>query len=151
MIGTGSDATRILDFLEEEAAHLSEIFPEDSNETVTFTAGGVADTFGAWAEIIDNNGVTLSSKLADCEGHISSYMVEDANVKDKIYIFEIAYGDDKIIIDRSRILSGNVKLSTTQQVRSRGGDVPSGETVFYRMKCETAGKTVTLSMRYHCH
>lgn len=137
--------------LYEDAFHLSEYFPEDSNETVTFTAGGVANTFGAWAEIVDNNAVTFSSKMANCHGHISGVLVEDASVNDKVYIFEIAYGTAKMVVVKGRALSATVLLSTVQQGRRRSLKLLQGETVYYRMKCETAGATGRVALRYHCH
>ena len=137
--------------LYHESFHVSQYFPEDSDETVTFTAGGTNDTFGAWAEIIDNNAVTFSSKFTLRSGHISGTLVEHTSKKDEIYIYEIAYGDAKTIIGRNRVLSGNVKLSTVQQGRRRALKILGGETVYYRMKCETASETLLLSLRYHLH
>ena len=134
-----------------EALHLSHYFPEDSNETVTFTAGGGVNTFGAWAEIVDNNAVTLSSKFAGNDGHISAILIEDASVTDKIYVFEISYGATKTVVIRGRVLSATVLLSTVQQGRRRTLMIPAGETVYYRMKCETAGATGQIALRYHCH
>ena len=53
----------ILKILYEELFHENHIFPEGSNETVTLTAGGTINTYGAWAEIADNNSVTLDWEL----------------------------------------------------------------------------------------
>lgn len=61
----------------EESAHESYIFPEDTNETSTHTAHANADTFCAWTEIVDNNAVTLSSKFASNNGHISAIVLEE--------------------------------------------------------------------------
>jgi len=134
-----------------DASHLSQYFPEDSNETVLFTAGGVVNTFGAWVEIVDNNAVTFTSKLVACKGHISHIAVEDASVKDKVYILEIAYGATKIVVVRDRLVSATVQLSTLQQGRRRSLHIPAGVIVYYRMKCETALATARLAIRYHCH
>jgi len=135
-----------------ESHHETFIFPEDTDETVTFTASNVANTFGAWAEIVDNNAVTLSSKFASNEGHISAVMVEDVSVKEKTFLIEIAYGASKIIISRHRFVSGETtKLPPIQQIRVRSLDIPAGETVYYRMKCDQADATCELSFRYHYH
>ena len=142
---------RDTDELVLEASHLSQYFPEDSDETVTFTAGGVANTFGAWAEIVDNHSATFSSKFAADAGHVSSILVEDASVTDKVYVFEISYGAAKTIIIRGRVLSAGVLLDTVQQGRRRSLTIPAGETVYYRMKCETAGATARVALRYHLH
>ena len=136
-----------------EIQHESDIFPEDSDESVTFTAGGVANTFGAWVEIaVDGDGDTFSSKVATETGHISGILVEDLSDKDKRYLLEIAYGDDKTNVLRHRFLSGEVKkLAAIQFVRIRAEAIPAGETVYYRMKCETALATCEISLRYHTH
>ncbi|MBA7602859.1 hypothetical protein ES703_09955 [subsurface metagenome] len=89
-----------------EIQHESCIFPEDTDETVTFTAGGVANTFGTWVEVaVDVTGVTFSSKLADKNAHISAILIEDMSVKDKHYLLEIAYGDDKVNALRHRFIA----------------------------------------------
>lgn len=136
--------------LHEEAFHLNHLFPEDSDETVIFTAGVGNNDFGAWVEIVDNNAVILSSKFSST-GHISSLVAEDASIRDKVYIWEIAYGDDKTIVVRGRMLSATNQIGHTSQERMRNLEIPSGETVFYRMKCETGGGTMTLHLRYHIH
>ena len=151
MIGNGGNIEEILNFLEEEAKHFTNIFPEDSNETVTFTAHANADTFSAWAEIVDNNAVTFSSKLALNCGHISAAMAESASATDKVYIYEISYGTAKTVVVTGRIMSGSVRIGNTQQPRIRGLGIPAGETVYYRIKCETGGADITASLRYHTH
>lgn len=141
----------ILDYLFEDSAHESFLFPEDTDETVTFTAGGTDNTFGAWVEIVDNNAVTLSSKFTTDCGHISSISARDTSVKDEEYIFEISYGVSNIVVARINLLSATVLIPGIQQDRMRNLGVPAGETVYYRMKCETASATMQVRMRYHCH
>lgn len=151
MAGNRGAIKEILNFLEIDAAHESFLFPEDSDETMTFAAHASADTFGAWAEIVDNNAVTFSSKFALKHGHVSSFKAESASATDKVYIIEIAHGSSKIIVARGRLISGTVLLDTIQQIRIRAPEIPAGETVYYRMKCETGAATITASMRYHNH
>ena len=134
-----------------EAFHVTHLFPEDTDETITFAAGGANNTFGAWAEIVDNNPVTLSSKFATDDGHISSVKLIDADTNDKVYIIEIAYGAAKTMITPYDFLSGTVLLPAVQQVRVRAESIPAGEVVYYRMKCETGGATCRVSFRYHYH
>ena len=136
-----------------EARHESGIFPEDTDEVVTFTAGTPANTFGPWAEIaVDGNGTTFSSKVATETGHISGILVECLDTIDKRYLLEIAYGDDKTNVLRYRFISGQTKeLEAMQFVKIRADEIPAGETVYYRMKCETAGATCEISLRYHTH
>ena len=136
--------------LYEEGFHESFLFPEDSDETVTFTAGGANNTFGNWSEIVDDQAVTLTSK-ATSELHISSLVAESASATDKVFIYEIGYGVSNTVVARGRILSGNVRISTTQQVHMRNLSIPAGETIKYRLKCETGGENITVAMRYHFH
>ena len=142
-----------VDTLIREAEHDSSIYPENSGQVVTFTAGGEANTFGAWAEIdIVGGGDTFSSKVASTGQHISGILVEDLDTADKRYLLEIAYGDAKTVVLRHRFISGEVKkLAAIQFVRIRAAQIPAGETVYYRMKCETAGATCEISLRYHSH
>jgi len=140
----------LVELLYEEAFHENFIFPEDSNETVTFTAGGTVNTFGAWAEIVDNNSVSLSSKMV-AGGHISSIISESANTKDKVYMLEISYGAAKTVIARARMISATNQISHTEQDKMRNLAFPAGETIYYRVKCETASATVTVHFRYHIH
>lgn len=135
-----------------EIAHNSEIFPVDTDETVIFTAGGTNHIWLAWTEIVDNNAVTFSSKLAACDGHISAVLVEDVDTIGKSYLYEIAYGASHTVIARARFAASDAnKGNPIQEARIRADHIPAGETVYYRMKCETASATAQVSIRYHCH
>lgn len=139
----------LLDELILEHSHLTKIFPEDSDETITLTAHATPDTFSAWAEIVDNNSVTLSSRFAAAGGHISGILAESDSVKDKIFIFEISYGASNIVVATGRLMSGTVQLTLKQQQRMSSVAIPAGETIYYRIKCETGGANITVSFRYH--
>jgi len=141
----------IVNDLHIEFSHMTAIFPENTDETVTFTAGNVNNTFGDWAEIVDNNAVTLSSKGVSKDLHISSVCVEDASARDKRYLLEIAYGDSKTVIARMRYIGGNLKIGTVGQTRSRPLALVAGETIYYRMKCEVADEILEVHIRYHLH
>lgn len=142
-----------VDWLYLDSQHESAIFPEDTDESVTFDAGGEANTFGSWAEVaVDDNGATLSSKLAEEEGHISAILIEELSDKDKRYLLEIAYGDDKVNVLRHRFIAWDVKkLDAVHYMKIRADAIPAGETVYYHMKCETALATCQISLRYHTH
>jgi len=143
----------LVDKLIEEFEHDSSIYPADTDEVVTFTAGGTVNTFGAWAEIdVDGDGDTFSSKVATTAQHLSGILIEDLDTDDKRYLLEIAYGADKTLVLRHRFISGETKkLAAIQFIRIRAAQIPAGETVYYRMKCETAGATCEISLRYHSH
>lgn len=142
-----------VDDLIREAEHDSSIYPGDTGQVVTFTAGGEVNTFGSWAEIdVDGDGDTFSSKVASVGQHISGILIEDLDTSDKRYLMEIAYGDAKTLVLRHRFISGEVKkLEAVSFMRIRSAQIPAGETVYYRMKCETAGATCEISLRYHTH
>jgi len=144
--------TDSLEFLGEAHSHVTSLFPASSANYVTFTAGGVANTFGAWAEIVDDAANKLSDVFATTPGHMCGVLMEDLSVKDKRYLFEVAYGDDKIIVMRHRFLAGDVKkLEAITFVPLRALIIPAGETVYYRLMCETAGATCEISFRNHAH
>ena len=149
---TFNRTTDSLEFLGEAQTHITSLFPASSANYVTFTAGGVANTHGAWAEIVDDAANKISDIFTTEDGHISGILIEDLSVKDKRYLFELAYGDSKEVILRHRFLSGEVKkLDAVQFVRIRSVVIPAGETVYYRMMCETAGATCEISFRCHTH
>ena len=141
----------LVDFLVLEAKHETHLWPEDTSEVCTLTAGGAANTFGDWVELdLDGDGDTLSSKFAEAIGHLSAVYVTDLNTQDVAYILEIAYGDDKTNIARQMFMSGDLKiLEGVFYQRIRAPVIPAGETMYYRMKCETGGATCELSVRYH--
>ena len=135
----------------DEDHHVTNIFPEGSDETLTFTAGGVANTFGSWTEIIDSAANKFSDKIIR-DTHISAFMIESSSVRDKVYVFEIAYGDAKTLVAPYRFIAGEtIFLPAIQQIRIRSKLLPPGELVYYRMKCETAGATCILHIRHFPH
>ncbi|MBA7601996.1 hypothetical protein ES703_09081 [subsurface metagenome] len=142
-----------VDWLYRDAQHESDIFPEKTEESVAFTAGSTINTFGSWVEIaVAGNGTTFSSKVATENAHISGILIEDMSVKDKHYLLEIAYGAGKTNVLRHRFVAWDVKkLDAVNFMRIRAADIPAGETVYYRMKCETALATCEISLRYHTH
>jgi len=140
-----------MDSLLREIQHDTYIFPEDTNRFITFTAGALNNAWSDWAEIADNLANKFSDK-ATALLHISALLIENTNIKDETYLIEIAYGDDKTVVTPYRFIAGETtKLPAVQQVRVRADHVPTGEIIYYRMKCETGGKTCDLHIRYHLH
>lgn len=140
-----------IDDIKEDLEHITAIFPEATNETVTFTAGGTNNTFGSWAEIVDNNAVTFSSKAAASSIHLTSIQIETTDTDDKVYLVEISYGSGNTIVTRSRFYSGTKFTNAIAQTRLHTAIIPAGETIYYRLACETASATATVSIRYHTH
>lgn len=150
--GNFDRATDSLEFQGEAQTHVTGLFPVSSVNYVTFTAGGVANTFSAWAELVDDAANKLSDAFALAAGHITSVLVEDLSVKDKRFLFELAYGDDKTVILRHRFLSGETKkLAAIQTVRIRSRIIPAGELIYWQMMCEKEDATCEISFRYHTH
>jgi len=138
-----------------EAFHESFIFPENTNETVTFIAGGTANVFGTWLEIVDNNTVAFSSKGLLKDVHISSVLIESLEEEEENYVFEIGYGDNKINVARGRMIRPRTLLPVSNPVsyqhRLRNLKIPAGEIVYYRMKCGAAAGEALVHIRYHYH
>lgn len=134
-----------------EIQHDSYIFPEDTNRFVVFTAGTEDNEWSDWIEIVDGLGNKFSDK-ATADLHISALLIENANVREKVYMIEIAYGEDKNVVTPYRFIAGDtMKLPAVQQVRVRADQIPAGEKIYYKMKCEDGGKTCDLHIRYHLH
>jgi hypothetical protein len=130
--------------------NVSSSFPEGTNEFITLTAGATADTFGAWAEVVDNNAVTLSSKFAASKGFIHALTTEDYSVANVRYMLELSWGDAKTVIARTRVKSSQVGITPfVYYLDIKSAEIPAGETVYYRLKCETGGATIEASFRYH--
>jgi len=128
--------------------HVSGIFPEDSDELVTLTAGGTDNVFGAWAEITDG-AVTLSSKFAAKPGHIVAIIIEDVNQVDERYVLEISHGPSYVVIGRTRFMKSGVLVNVEHSRRIRSHHITPGHLVYYRLKCETLGKTAIVQFRYY--
>ena len=140
-----------LSHMENEVSHDTITYPEDTDETVTLTSAGGANTFGAWTELVDNNAVTLSSKFATKHGHISGIFVETASAAaGTIYMFEISFGAAKIIVFRERFIAPgpSIKGAPTQVPYGLGIDLPFGETIYYRSKDSVGGEACTVEIGY---
>ena len=144
-----------LNDLYDLAVHETQIFPASSELECVLTAHATADVWSTWAEIEDDTGgttVKLSAAFAACDGHITSMVTESANQDATIYMVEVAYGSAKTIISRWRVASHISIVSSSGQSAAAGEHIPEGETVYYRMKCETAGsKTLSVHFRHFCH
>ena len=137
--------------LHAQFEHEAHLFPEGTNETVTFTAGGSANTFSAWAEIVDNNAVKLSSKFNTEDMHIDDVVITSNNTVDKRWILEMSWGGAKTPAGRMAFGSGTKKVHPEQAVHLVAGKLPLNELIYYRLKCETPSATCTVSLTYYHH
>jgi len=137
-------ASMVLETLLLHNENVSYLYPEEVDATCTLTAGDGVDTFSAWAEIVDSEAHTLSSKFIADDGYLIEIMTHDYSAANEIYIIEIAYGDDKIVVGRARVRSDWTYVRTLRSAR-----IPEGEAVYYRMKAETALATLQADFRYY--
>lgn len=67
-------------------------------------------------------------------------------------MWELAYGDAKTIISRGRFIDESTPLlPPIQLVKVHAAGIPLGETIYYRMMCETEAGSCLTSLRYHYH
>jgi len=140
----GTASLAILTTLLQHNENEMHLYPEGVGTTVTFTAGNGIDTFGAWAEIVDSLAVTLSSLFAASAGYIKEIMTRTYSHANEIYIIELSYGAANTILGRVKVRSDWTYVLSLLSVR-----VPAGETVYYRMKAETALATLIADFRYY--
>ena len=119
------------------------LFPDTTNVTVTLTAGNT-NQFGVWAEVVDGSAVTLSSKFAARNGYISDMYIYDHSAVDKLYLLELAYGDNKTTLGRVMYHTSFIEMAPIKSHL-----VPAGSTIYYRMMCSGAnGATAKVGFRY---
>ena len=97
---------------------------------------------------MDSGATALSTAFAAKAGHITTMEVEETNVASKLFMVELAYGDDKTIISRLRFISETNQVAVAQVSRVRGAHIPAGETIYYRLMCATGAKTANVYFRY---
>jgi hypothetical protein len=121
------------------------LFPADTDYWVLLTADAAAGSWSTWAEIVDNNAVTLSSLFAADAGYISDiYVYQVTAAADTTHIVEIAYGASKISLTRIMFNGDNLNLA---QIKSRR--IPAGETIYYRIMTNVAPtEYVSIGFRY---
>ncbi len=121
------------------------LYPDSVFVAVNLTAGAPADTFGAWVEIKDSGNVTFSSKFAASGGYIVEITTRNYSVADKIYMIEIATANDGTgVIGRVKVRS-----DWTYVLALRSVAIDIGDTIYYRMKCETASAWLLADFRYY--
>jgi hypothetical protein len=144
----------LLDELNETRAEIisvNQIFPANTSLNLVFTSGGAANTYGAWAEIADTGATALTTSFAASAGHVVDVHVEDNNgTVGTIYMYEISYGAGKTVVRRGRVIStgAGASKSQTQASYGIGGEIPLGETVYYRQKDSAGGKTMNLHLGF---
>lgn len=141
----------LYDGMQAHAFHTSFIYPEGTDQIVTFRAGDVANEFGDWVEIdVDGNGALFSDYLEEYNCVISALVIESVSDDDKRYFIEVGQfdGDDMHRVFGQRWFG---KCEYQQPVILNPAVVPKGSTVWYRMKSEQAQATCEVSFRWHNH
>lgn len=133
--------------------HASVVFPGDTDLICTFTAGQAAHTWGAWAEIEDNEGTKLSDLIASLPGHLTTIQEEELSDINALYMLEIAYGETtKVPLTEQRFAGTGKFQSPRNLARTFVKEIPAGEKVYYRMKTDTAvADTAKIHIRFHLH
>ncbi len=144
-------AMAMIEDMHVEFEHETHLFPEDTDETVTFTAGGTNNIFGAWVEIVDNNAVKLSSKFAAEDMHISDITITSAAAINKRWLLEMSWGAAKTPVARMAFGSGTANVPPEQSQHIVSEKIPLGELIYYRMKCAQASAQATVSLQYYHH
>jgi hypothetical protein len=130
---------------------LSCIFPESSGRTVTVIADAVANTWTAWAEIVDSAATSFSTINATKAIQILGVAIESItplSVKDMFH-GEIAYGDNKIPVDCGRWVLGSADRAGSISIFPRNTPIiPAGETIYARVMCEEALGQAEVSFLY---
>lgn len=129
--------------------HVSNIFPEDTDETCLIVAGGTDNIFGGWALLVDDMAGHFDAVFATSPGHIVAILIEDCNQTDERYLLEISYGGSKVMVARTRFMKSGVLVNVEHSTRIRSIHIPVGEDVYYRLKCETLSKTAYIHLRYY--
>ena len=127
--------------------HDTHIFPEDTADALTFTAGAIANEWSAWALIVDAPaGNIFHGEFTTVHGHISGITIEVVSNNGQMYYIELAFGAARTRIASTRFLGANVPKQT-EKIRSV--IIPAGEIIYYRMKCETGGATAEGHIRHY--
>lgn len=140
--------------IELELSHLSYLFPNLASNidlTCVLTAG-ISKAFGAWAELTDSGANKLSTIAESYDIHISALRVRATSVADVLYVLEIGYGpnaESVTLTDPHSFGSGTKKIDSDEHGRFRPLNIPKGQKVYGRLKCETDEATATIVLRYH--
>jgi len=141
-----------LDDINDALRHKTYIFPGDTDLTLTLTAGQAADEFGTWASLIDSRSTNFSSLIATAPGHITVIQQEELSNENTRYMVELAYGVAKVHLTSQRFAGSGKFQNPDNHARIFGPEIPAGESVYYRMKSNTAvADTAIVHIRYHIH
>jgi len=146
-MGSGREDT--IDEIEHVLVHVSEVWPDEPSRTCTVTSGAGADTWGAWANLVDNALDALSLKFAADDGHITGILVEECSSTDNPYHLEIRDNVSGETLCRSRFTKANVRLDVGHSPRVLSLHIAAGADIEYRMKDANGGETADISIRYY--
>jgi len=127
--------------------HETHVFPASTVNVIAFTAEAVANAWSAWTSIVDSPaGNTLNGAFVTAHGHIADITIETNSNNNQVYMLEISYGASRTRVAAIRFYGGSVPK---QSERIRSIIIPAGESIYYRMKCETGGATAEGHIRYY--
>jgi hypothetical protein len=114
------------------------------------TAGTPANEWHEWEEAIDSDGNHFADANATRSVDIYGVVIESVSAAKKLFMGQIAYGDDKVIIAEDRFMidaiskSGSMVIMLINALR-----VPAGQTLYGRLKCEVPAATADISLLYN--
>jgi len=146
----GADTIRVLRNIFDGISHVSSIFPDDTNLIWTLTAHANANTWSDWTEIQDSGGNKLSDLYITAHGYVTAIMLETLSEDDAIYMFELAWGADKVIFARGRTGGSTKFYNPITTARFWPIQFPENVLLYYRLKTDTAvADTCTAHLRHH--
>lgn len=142
----------LVDDINDALAHVSYVFPSNTNLICTLTALATANTYGTWAEIVDSAATALSDAFSAAAGHVTSFLIENVSQVNTIYMLQLSYGGARTLISEIRFAGGTKFQSPDNHARFWVPIIPSGETIYYKMKTASAvADTCDVHLRYHLH
>jgi len=143
------EPTRMREIL-DAVMHVTQIFPSDTNLTCIFMAHADANTWSAWTEIVDSGATSLSALFATVQGYITSLGIEILSDVNAVYMIELGWGANHVLVTTARFAGGTKFDTAAAHLRFWAPRIPAGQTIYYRMKTETAvADTAQVHLRVH--
>jgi len=121
------------------------IFPESTLDYVLFATAAGIDAWTNWAEITSAiGGITFTSRFAATPGYLTDVMVYAHTVLNIIYEVEIGWGALHTVVGRVRVYS-----DWTYHLPMWSAQIPAGQRIYYRMRCENSPASMRAGFRYH--
>lgn len=129
-------------------AHIENVtylFPESTLDYVLFATAAGVNTWTNWVEIVGFvGGMTFSSRFAATPGYLTDIMVYLHAPANVIYEMEVGWGVAYTVVGRVRMYA-----DWTYHLPMWSAQIPAGQVVYYRMRCENSPASMRGAFRYH--